>query len=208
MASTQHTSAAANAVLSLARVVTGLTGRLLGGAKTDFDERRREVAPATPKPADLLTQCVDDFVAQDEVDDRAKALVQGASLLKALIAVKRAPKALAVLRKLREVDPAFAPDADSILALAEAALGAKNLHLAVDLVREFDKRYPGHADIPGVYFVSARISSEHLAQDAKAIAILKVLLNRYPDAAVSDEAKKYLAALTHVAATRAFAPAK
>jgi outer membrane protein assembly factor BamD (BamD/ComL family) len=208
MASTQHTSAAANAALSLARAITGFTGRLLRGVKVDSGENRRKEAAASSKPVDLLTQCVDDFVARGEVDDRAKALVQGATLLRALIAVKRAPKALPVLRKLKEVDPAFAPDADSILALAEAALGAKNLHLAVDLVKEFDKRFPGHADIPGVYFLGARISSEHLAQDAKAIAILKVLLNRYPDAAVSEEAKKYLAALTHVAATRAYAAAK
>ncbi|HET9652113.1 MAG TPA: hypothetical protein VFP36_07975, partial [Usitatibacter sp.] len=140
--------------------------------------------------------------------DDAKALAQGANWMKALVAAKRAPGALPVLRKLREMDPAFAPEADSILPLAEAALAARNLALAVELVKGFDKRFPGHADIPGVYFLGARISSEHLSQDDKAIAILRVLLQRYPEAAVSAEAKSYLAVLTKLAAATGAAPAR
>lgn len=140
--------------------------------------------------------------------DGAGALALGANWLKGLIAAKRAAKALPVLKKLRELDANFAPEADSILPLAQEALAAKNLALAVGLVKGFDKRFPGHADIPGVYFLGARISSEHLSQDEKAIAILKVLLQRYPEAGVAEEAKKYLTVLTNLAATAAAAPAK
>jgi tetratricopeptide (TPR) repeat protein len=132
--------------------------------------------------------------------DAAKTLAQGAACVKAMLAAGREDKALAFFKSVREVDASFMPDADSTLPLAKAAVAARELPVAVSLLSGFDKRHPGHADIPAVYFLAARVSTEHLSQDAKAIAILKVLLHRYPKAAVSAEAQNYLLVLRQFAA--------
>lgn len=132
--------------------------------------------------------------------DNAKTLAHGQQYLKALVAARRGAKALGVLKKLQEMDPAFAPEADSLLGLAEAALAQRDHLKAIDLVKGFDKRFPKHADIPAVYFLGARITSEHLRQDDRAMAILKALLQRYPESPVAREATQYLAVLAKMAA--------
>lgn len=131
--------------------------------------------------------------------DEAKTLQHGQQYLKALVAAEKGARALVLLKKLRALDAGFAPEPDVILGLAKAAAQARDFNQAIELVKGFDKRFPGHADIPGVYFLGAKITSEHLREDAKAIAILRVLLHKYPEASVKAEASQYLAVLTSVA---------
>jgi hypothetical protein len=128
-----------------------------------------------------------------------KTVAHGQQYLQSLVAAKRGPKALTLLKRLREMDAKFEPHADARLALATAAMAARDTHGAVDLVKGFDKRFPEHADIPAVYLLGAKITSEHLHQDEKAMAILKALLQRYPNASVKEEAEKYLAVLANMA---------
>ena len=127
-----------------------------------------------------------------------KTVTHGQQYLQSLVTSKRGPKALTLLKKLREIDPKFEPHADARLGLATAAMAARDTNGAVELVKGFDKRFPNHPDIPAVYLLGAKITSEHLNQDEKAMAILKALLQRYPDAPVKEEAEKYLAVLANV----------
>lgn len=130
--------------------------------------------------------------------DVPKIVAHGQTYLKALVVAKRAKPALELAKKLKEIDPAFEPATEVLLGLAECAYATKDYARAVELVQGFDKRFPGHADTPGVYLLGARITSEHMRQDDKAIKILTVLLQRWPEAAVHEEARKYLDVLMKV----------
>ena len=133
----------------------------------------------------------------------AKTLAHGQQYLQSLLAARRGSRAIALLRKLRVMDPQFEPVPDALLGLAQAAVAERDIALASELVKGFDKRFPNHPDIPGVYLLVAKVNSEHLRQDEKAIAFLKILLHRYPNAAVKDEAEKYLAVLSSMAKLKA-----
>jgi hypothetical protein len=139
--------------------------------------------------------------------DNAQVVKQGPQYLKALLKAKRYPAALKAVSLLKSIDPAFEPEPDLLLGLAEAAYAGKDIAKATEYVKGFDKRFPGHADIPGVYLLGARITSEHARDNAKAIKILTVLLQRYPEAPVAADAKQYLDVLMKVAATKAPASA-
>ena len=112
---------------------------------------------------------------------------------------QRRPLALKTLGLLQALDAAFQPEADVLLGLAEGALQARDATRAAALVKGFDKRFPGHPDIPGVYFLGARIMSEHAHDQATAMKILQVLVQRFPEAAVVPQAKQYLEVLAKVA---------
>jgi tetratricopeptide (TPR) repeat protein len=131
--------------------------------------------------------------------DVPQIVAHGQSYLKALVAAKRPVPAMQLAKKLKDIDPAFEPAPEVLLGLAECAYAVKDYDRAIALVRGFDKRFPGHGDIPGVYLLGARITCEHIGQRDKAIQILKVLLQRFPDAAVKDEASRYLATLSAAA---------
>jgi hypothetical protein len=113
-------------------------------------------------------------------------------------------EALQLFRSMRERDAAFAPEQPAaLLRLAEAARRRREFPEALALVKGFDKRFPGHAEIPAVYLFAARVLCENLRQDAGARQILGALLARYPEHAVSAEARQLLAAIDKLAAAPA-----
>ncbi len=110
-------------------------------------------------------------------------------------------EALQIFRGMRERDPSFVPEQPAqLLRLAEAARRRREFPEALALVKGFDKRFPGHAEIPAVYLFAARVLCENLRQDASARQILAALLARYPEHAVSAEARQLLAAIDKLAA--------
>jgi tetratricopeptide (TPR) repeat protein len=125
-----------------------------------------------------------------------RALAHGQAYLNLLLRLGRAEQALDLLKRLRGVDAAFLPERpDAVLPLAEAAFRRRDANTTVALVRGFDKRHPRHQDIPGVYFLSARLMSELLRRDPTALTILRGLQDKYPEHPVTAAAAPYLAAL-------------
>jgi tetratricopeptide (TPR) repeat protein len=125
-----------------------------------------------------------------------RALAHGQTYLGLLLRLGRAEQALDLLKRLRGVDGAFLPERpDAVLPLAEAAFSRRDADTTVALVRGFDKRHPRHPDIPGVYFLSARLMSELLRRDPTALTILRGLQHKYPEHPVTAAAAPYLAAL-------------
>ena len=105
---------------------------------------------------------------------------------------------------MHERDAAFAPEQPAqLLRLAEAARRRREFAEALALVKGFDKRFPGHAEIPAIYLFAARVLCENLRQDASARQILAVLLARYPEHAISAEARQLLAAIDKLGAAPA-----
>lgn len=128
--------------------------------------------------------------------DDAATLAHGQQWLVALARAGQGREALAAWRKLRGLDPQFEiREADPVLPIASAASRQGEHELALQLVRGFDKRFPGHADLPGVVFLGARLLSEHGRQHGKAAQLLRALLARYPDHVIAAEARTYLTVL-------------
>lgn len=136
--------------------------------------------------------------------DHALTLGHGQQLVSALGRAGQGREALAALKTLLAIDPAFIPnDADAVLPTATAAMQGGEAALAANLLRNFDKRFPQHKDTPGIYFLGARLLSEHNRQHDKAARILRSVLARFPDHAVAPDAKTYLAVLESLMAQSA-----
>jgi tetratricopeptide (TPR) repeat protein len=128
--------------------------------------------------------------------DASATLTHGQQWLSALCKAGQGKQALAALQKLLALKPDYMVDnADNLYPLAMAALQAHNPALATELVRGFDKRYPQHADLPGVYFIGARILSEQNRQHDKAARLLRGVLQKFPQHPVHAEASTYLKTL-------------
>jgi hypothetical protein len=125
-------------------------------------------------------------------EKKERALSHGQGYLALLLRKERGDLALNLFLRLRGLDENFLPEhAEQILPLAEAAFRRRDTNTLVALVKGFDKRHPYHKDIPGIYFLSARMMSELMRQDTTAIAILRGLKQKYPEHAVTAEAENY-----------------
>ncbi|WP_341677203.1 outer membrane protein assembly factor BamD [Niveibacterium sp. SC-1] len=130
-----------------------------------------------------------------------RALAQGHKMITRYLSHGRDDAALETYRRCVSANADFQPELPaSVLRLAQAALKANDTRLALGLVKGFDKRNPGHADIPGVYFFTAQVLCERLRDDAKARRILEVLLQRYPEHPLQADARRYLTTLDRLAA--------
>lgn len=140
--------------------------------------------------------------------DDAATLAQGQQLVTALARAGLGRETVDALRKMQALDAAFTPaEGDVILPAATAAVQQRDFALATQLLRGFDKRFPGHKDIPGVFFLGARLLSEQNRQHDKAARILRAVVQQYPDHAVTAEAKSYLQVLERMMAQAAGAAA-
>jgi tetratricopeptide repeat protein len=111
--------------------------------------------------------------------------------LSALVKAGNPQEAVALFKECA-ADPRFRVGGDEVLALARAARAMGEPATAVAIVRGFDKVNPGHADIPPVYLLSARIMAEDLGDPDQARKVLNYLVQRYPGHWVAPEAQRYL----------------
>ena len=125
--------------------------------------------------------------------DKAKAMAHAQRYLTLLMKTGNMADAVRLFKRCRAADPDFQPpQPQDILPLAQAARGMGDTQAAVDLVRGFDKRYAGNADIPAVYLFSAKLMFEDLRNADMAMKILAHLVAKYPGHSVAAEAGKML----------------
>jgi len=128
--------------------------------------------------------------------DTAVVLAHGPQWLAALGQAGQGREALAALKVLRALDPAFElTDGHAALHAASAASRQGDHALAVQLLKGFDKRFPAHPETPAAFFLGARLMSEHARQHDKAAALLRAILARWPEHAVAAEVQTYLTVL-------------
>lgn len=141
--------------------------------------------------------------------DSAATLAHGQQLLAALARAGQGRQAVEALRKLLAIDPGFVvQDGDAILPAATAAVQERDFALAARLLNAFDRRFPGHKDLPAVYFLGARLLSEQSRQHDKAVRILQMLVAKFPEHGVAAEAGTYLKVLETMLAKTAGATAQ
>jgi len=132
---------------------------------------------------------------------RDLALSHARDFIGKLVLEKRLFQALDLCEQSLKADGEFQlQNSDHVYDLASAARLAKRYKLALDLMRRFDKRYPGHKHIPAIYLLSAQILSEHYRMNSEAMKILRTLHAKFPDHALAGEARQYLVVLTKMEA--------
>lgn len=130
------------------------------------------------------------------------ALNHAREFITKLVGEKRLFQALDLCEQSLKADPEFQlQNSDHVHELASAARLAKRQKLALDLMRRFDKRHPGHPHTPSVYLLSAQILSEHYRMDKEAAQILRTLQAKFPDHALAGEARQYIETLSKLDAT-------
>lgn len=145
---------------------------------------------------------VDNIVAQERyhkllllAGKKDRALDHGRRYLSTLLRLARDDLAFDLFKRLRELDEGFHPEPDQVLRLAEIAFRRRDADLVLALVRGFDRHNPRHADLPGVYLISARVLSEHYRKDDSASVLLRRLRQQFPDHPLASEAETYLKVL-------------
>jgi len=124
--------------------------------------------------------------------------------LELLLAASNFKAALELFETTRERIPSFSPrEPGRPPQLAGAALDAGKPALAAELVRGFDRKYPGHPKIPDVYLVAARVMLQ-AGRESDAQGWLQHIIKSYPGSPAAVEAKRYL---TRFEAASAQAPA-
>jgi hypothetical protein len=198
-----------------------------GSARTAISRNAAPVDPLTQKiDAALARGDIQDAIAEvkdrmryDKLDpklnerlhellvrqgDAGAVQAQGQQWLTALAKAGQGREGLAALRKLQALQPQFVvQDGDAVLPLAQAAVRERDFAGAVALLRQFDKRFPGHADTPGVFFLGARLMSEQNRQHDKAARLLRGVLATYPDHPQTEEVRTYLGVLESLIARSA-----
>ncbi len=77
-----------------------------------------------------------------------------------------------------------------VLPLATQAAELRRDATAIELVKGFDKRFPDHADVPGVYLLAAKLLLEKHHDYAMAQKICKHLQSKFPQHPLAAEAQK------------------
>ncbi len=136
------------------------------------------------------------YMAQD---DPHRTLAHGQQWIKALVQAGRHREALAGVNTLHGIDEDFEiEDGDIIPPIARLAMQDGARELAIGLVNGFDKRFPEHAELPTMYFLGARLLSEHWRQHDKAARMVRGIIAHYAGHPVAAEAEAYLVALEAV----------
>lgn len=120
------------------------------------------------------------------------ALQHARDFIGKLVMEKRMFQALDLCEWGLKTEPAFElGNPDHVYELAQAAQVGNRHKLALDLMRGFDKRYPGHKHTAHVYLLSAKILAEKYNRYVEAGKILRALQAKFPDHALVAEAKQY-----------------
>jgi hypothetical protein len=123
---------------------------------------------------------------------RPKIETHAERYLELLLATSSTRDALALWEQTRAMFPAFAPrDPANSAVLANEALAAGKPAVAAELIRGFDRKYPGHPSVPDVYVIGARALLQG-GQPAEAQHLLDHVVSLYPDTPAAAQAKRYL----------------
>ncbi|MHB8622816.1 MAG: tetratricopeptide repeat protein [Sulfuricaulis sp.] len=126
---------------------------------------------------------------------------QAPNLIATLLAADRRKAAADVFLDTATVQPGFQPaQATDFNPLATQLESMRRYPAVLSLLSGFAKRFPGHADIPALYYLGARILCEQFKQDKKAATILTGLLAKYPQHELVPAIQKYLATVNQLSA--------
>lgn len=131
-------------------------------------------------------------------------LAHAGGWLPALTRAGHERQAIEVLEAIWQQQADYQPaPASLVLPLASALLAARRGDSAGRLIKEFDRRFPGHADTPAIYVLGARLLIEHQRDEAQARRVLAAVREHYPESPAAAEAVRLDELLDRLAATSA-----
>jgi len=129
-------------------------------------------------------------------DRQEEMLKHAIRWLPVLLRKKQDRQAAEVLETVWKYQPDLMPTvANHILPLAQAYFEMRHFESAGRLINGFDRRFPGHRDIPAVYLIGARLLIDHMREEAQARRLLDMILTRFPDNPIAPEATRLIALL-------------
>lgn len=129
-----------------------------------------------------------------------EATTHGKQYIAKLLNEKKLGRVLDIYDDCLKLDPDFrGTEANNIYHLASTAHSVRRAKLALAIMRQFDKRNPGHPDIPAVYLLAAKILHEDLRDDRSAQALLAQICTKYPEHPQRVKAEEYLEFMRKVA---------
>ncbi len=135
-------------------------------------------------------------------DQEQAMLAHAVEWLPRLLRKGNAHQAVEVLEAVWKHQPEYQlPLGTFYLPLAEAMFGSRRYASAAKLIRGFDRRFPGHPDIPAIYLLGARLLIEHQWDEGQARRVLEALRLHFPESAAAAEALNLLALLDRLAGT-------
>ncbi len=112
--------------------------------------------------------------------------------LQALVDAQRKGRLVAALEAARRIVPQYQPNSIALrCALAEEYFIQRQFKRAIPLIGMLHKEAPTSAELPKAYFLLARIYSEGMRDDSKAVMMLDYLLQHFPGHALADEVRNY-----------------
>lgn len=112
--------------------------------------------------------------------------------LKALVGAQRKGRLVGVLEAARRVVSHYQPGSIAVRrALAEEYFLQRQFKPAIALIGMLHKEAPTSDELPAAYYLLARIYSEGVRDDAKAVMVLDFLLKHFPGHAMTGEIEKY-----------------
>jgi hypothetical protein len=133
-----------------------------------------------------------------------KALAHAQHFIPLLLSRQRGARALEVRAACRDIKSDFRMErANDQLELARSAAHHQDGRAVMQLLLQFDRRYPDCAEISGAWLLQAKTMTDRFNQDQAAMQLLRLLLSRYPKAPEAQEAKQYLAVLENMARLKA-----
>lgn len=128
----------------------------------------------------------------------------GAEYIGMLLNSSDRAKAVQVYRDCKQADPQFKLDSpNQVYPLAETMFGVGEYKLLVQLANGFHRLYPNHPGTARLYLLVARALSEGLNQEEKALPILQLLQQRYPDDPSAPQVRQYMATVSALLAGKA-----
>lgn len=174
--------------------VAATIGRLVGAGEVDQALDIAYEAQRTAPDDVAAHERYHKLLALAKKDERL--LNHSQRYLALLLQKGKGDEALALFRAMQARVPDYTPEQPGmLLRLAEAARRRREYKESLSLVKGFDKRFPRHTDIPAVYLFAAQVLSENLRQDAQARKLLEVLVARFPDHPVRNQASQFLTVL-------------
>lgn len=118
----------------------------------------------------------------------------GRDYLSRLLIERKSSRAMEVLRDCMHANPQFKPaSAGEVFPLAMYLKANGEQRLALQLLNRFHSVYPHHQDTPKNYLLAAQLMFEQFNRDADAAAVLRFVIEHFPDHELTPRLRDYLA---------------
>lgn len=134
--------------------------------------------------------------------DPDRVLQHTERFLQVLLETRRKGRMVAVLEAARQRLPQYKPKSVAVrIALAEEYFSQRQFSHAIALIGMLHTEAPTSEDLPAAYYLLARIYSEGLRDDAKALMILDFVLKHCPGSPLAGEIENYRKVILSLAQT-------